>query len=79
MRENAAAKGRRYLTEGRVVLTHVSAGQVSASIRGDGTIHLASYRNGLWSCTCEARTPNCSHLVALRLCTAPDLPSETTR
>ncbi|HEY9562659.1 MAG TPA: hypothetical protein VIR30_02715 [Nocardioides sp.] len=74
MRENAAAKGRRYLTEGRVVITHASAGRVDASIRGDGTIHLATYRHGTWSCTCEVRTDRCSHLVALRLVTAPELP-----
>ena len=75
MRENAATKARRYLTEGRVVVTHVSQGRVDASIRGDGIIHLATFRTGCWSCTCEVRTDQCSHLIALRLCTAPDLPA----
>lgn len=75
MRENAADKGRRYLCEGRVVLTHVTAGKVAATIRGDGTFHQATYRNGVWSCTCQARSSSCSHLVAVRLCTAVDLPA----
>lgn len=73
MRETAEAKGRRYLTEGRLIITHLVENRVTASIRGDGTVHLAAYSDGEWRCTCPARTPNCSHLIALRLCTAPDL------
>jgi uncharacterized Zn finger protein len=74
MRENAHDKARRYLAEGRVILTEVTASRVVASIRGDGTIHQANYRNGMWSCSCEARSTSCSHLIAVRLCTAPDTP-----
>ena len=78
MRENAAAKAQRYLSEGRVVLTQVTPDRVDAMIRGDGAIHTAGYRNGAWNCTCPARTANCSHLRALRLTTVVDLPPVAT-
>lgn len=35
MRENAATKGLRYLTEGRVIVTKVNGGSVLAYVRGD--------------------------------------------
>ena len=74
MRENAASKAKRYLTEGRVVITQVVPGRVDAIVRGDGSIHAAGYRSGTWACSCPARTADCSHLRALRLTTAVDLP-----
>ncbi len=43
MRENAAVKARRYLTEGRVIITAVSDSHVAASVRGDGAIYSATY------------------------------------
>ena len=74
MRENAAAKGRRYLTEGRVIVTAARAGHyVRAAIRGDGTVYRAGWDAGTWWCRCPARTDQCAHLAALRLVTAPDL------
>ncbi len=73
-RENAATKARRYLTEGRVIVTHARPGHsVHATIRGDGTIHHAYWRSGAWVCDCPVRTDQCAHLIALRLVTAPDL------
>ena len=74
MRENAATKAGRYLVEGRVVITRVAAGRVDALIRGDGAVYAAGYRNGAWNCDCSARSDACSHLRALRLTTAVDLP-----
>lgn len=77
MRENAAIKARRYLVEGRVIITRVAANRVDAFIRGDGAVYAAGYRNGAWNCDCSARSDACSHLRALRLTTAVDLPPNT--
>ncbi len=77
MRENAAIKARRYLVEGRVIITRVAANRVDAFIRGDGAVYAAGYRNGAWNCDCSARSDACSHLRALRLTTAVDLPPST--
>ena len=74
MRENAASKAKRYLTEGRVVITQVVPGRVDAIVRGDGTVYASSYHGGTWTCSCPARTAECCHLRAVRLVTAPDLP-----
>ena len=67
-RENAATKGRRYLTEGRLVITSVLPGErVRAAARGDGRIHRLGW---------HARTDACSHLIALRLVVAIDITQE---
>jgi uncharacterized Zn finger protein len=72
MRETVAEKARRYLTEGRVIVTDARPGQVSAVIRGDGAVWLTGYRSGTWTCSCPNRT-DCTHRRALRLITAPDI------
>lgn len=77
MRENAASKARRYLVEGRVVVTVVRTGGVMARVRGDGRVWDAGYLQGRWYCNCWARTDQCAHLRALRLITAPDLTEST--
>jgi uncharacterized Zn finger protein len=70
VRENADAKGRRYLAEGRLIVDHISGGTVSASCRGDGEIHRCGHDDARqWWCTCPARSDHCAHLVALRLVT----------
>ena len=43
MRENAFDKSRRYLIEGRVVLTQVTPQRVDAFVRGDETVYASSY------------------------------------
>ena len=67
-REAAHDKGRRYLTEGRLLLVSVSDDEIAARCRGDGEVHRLGF-NGAdrWWCSCEARTDKCAHLVALRL------------
>jgi uncharacterized Zn finger protein len=70
-REGAQAKGRRYLVSGRVTILRAGPGRVSALVRGDGAFYDVTYRDGVWSCPCLART-DCAHLVAVRLCTAPE-------
>ena len=71
-RENAEAKGRRYLAEGRLELVRVDFDTerpvpIAALCRGDGREYRLLYRAGDgWSCDCEARG-RCAHLVALGL------------
>lgn len=71
-RESAQAKGERYLASGRVLILRAGPGHVSALVRGDGAVYDCGYRNGVWSCPCAARSDQCSHLHAVRLCTAPE-------
>ena len=67
-REAAHDKGRRYLTEGRLLLTTVTDHTIDARCRGDGQMHKLGWNHAdRWWCSCEARTDRCSHLVALRL------------
>lgn len=75
-REGAAAKARRYLVDGRVVVTHVTTGRASAVVRGDGHLWRVEARGPHWSCTCPART-RCSHQLAVGLVVAVDLPEGT--
>lgn len=71
-RENAQAKARRYLTEGRITLTHVDQHTARAVIRGDGSHHHVTVTGPTWTCTCPART-RCSHQIAVGLVIAIDL------
>jgi hypothetical protein len=66
-RENAATKGRRYLTEGRLTIRNVHGGRIWAECRGDGETYQLGYAHGRWFCGCPARTVDCCHLRALRL------------
>ena len=72
-RENAYTKARRYLVEGRVIVTRVSDRIVSARVRGDGAIYDAVWQAGIWTCSCSVRTDQCAHLRAVRLITAPEV------
>jgi hypothetical protein len=72
-RENAYAKSRRYLIEGRVIVEAVNSRGVLAKVRGDGRIYTVDYYAGAWSCDCPARSDRCAHLLAVRLVTAVDL------
>ena len=69
-RENAAAKGRRYVGEGRLVVDSVANGEVRARCRGDGAVYNLLVREGHWACDCPA-LGRCSHLIALGLVVAP--------
>lgn len=69
MRENAAVKGRRLLTEARLNIVHVDGDVIRATCRGDsGELYTLAHNGNGWSCTCPAKT-TCSHLVALMLVT----------
>jgi hypothetical protein len=72
-REDAAAKGRRYLVEGRLVVEAVDGNHIAASCRGNGALYQLGYVRGGWHCDCPARS-RCAHLVALMTVTvAPPL------
>ncbi len=69
-REGAEVKGRRYLTEGRLVVELAQPGYFRATVRGAGQIHVVSFGRGGWHCTCPARGL-CAHLVAAHRIAAP--------
>lgn len=69
MRENAQAKGRRYLVEGRLVLTEIRPGLIRATCRGAGHVYSLGWtQGGGWRCDCAAKSA-CSHLHALKTVT----------
>jgi hypothetical protein len=69
MRESTEAKARRYLCEGRLILTLVAADVVSARCRGSGEVYRCGHDPARgWHCDCPARR-TCCHLVALQLVT----------
>ena len=70
-RENAAAKARRLLAEGRVIVTRVDGREVDAIVRGDSAeFYSVTHRPGSWACDCAA-LGRCSHIAALQLVTIP--------
>jgi uncharacterized Zn finger protein len=78
-RESVEAKGRRYLVEGRLMITAVARDQASATIRGNGHLYRVGHSpaDGWW-CTCPAKT-RCAHIVALQLVTVRRAPETPTR
>jgi hypothetical protein len=75
-RENAAAKARRYLTEGRITIYCADRhGKVRALVRGDGAIWLVKVDGLDRSCSCPA-PKLCAHILAVGLVTAPYQPEE---
>lgn len=78
MRENAADKARRYVVEGRLVLSRVEPGRVEGTCRGDGEVYRLGYAHGRWACSCPARG-RCAHLLAVGLVTAPTARTEAFR
>jgi hypothetical protein len=76
-RENAEAKARRLLGEARLTVLAVERDRISARCRGDsGSVYWCGWSPAGWWCRCEARTPWCSHLRALRLVTLVDVRQE---
>jgi hypothetical protein len=65
-RETARDKADRILTEGRLRVTDVGPTRATARVRGEGHEWTARYRDHRWTCSCPARTDQCSHLHALR-------------
>ena len=68
MRESVEREGRRYLTEGRLIIERVDGGGIRATCRGGGAIYSLRYENERWHCDCPA-VCRCAHLVALMLVT----------
>lgn len=69
-RENAADKARRYLTEGRVIVTAAGDGFARARVRGDAAVHEVHDDSRGRICDCPARGL-CCHLLAVGMVTAP--------
>ncbi len=68
-RESVEAKARRYVVEGRLVVTKVDGDLVTAQCRGSGEVYELGHQPGRgWFCSCDSRR-GCSHLVALQLVT----------
>jgi hypothetical protein len=64
-RETVDAKARRYLCEGRLIVTKVDGDHVMACCRGQGSVYRLGHEPGRgWFCDCSARG-TCCHLVAL--------------
>ena len=69
-RETVEAKARRYLGEGRLVVTQVLGDHVSAVCQGDTGAYDLGYSPGRgWWCYCPVRDDRCSHLATLMLVT----------
>ncbi|MDQ2983518.1 MAG: hypothetical protein M3R70_06290 [Actinomycetota bacterium] len=70
-RENAAAKGRRYIAEGRLILRRLDEadGFCEADCRGSGAVWICGRDERGWFCNCPARGL-CAHVEALRLVVA---------
>jgi hypothetical protein len=67
-RETIADKARRYLCEGRIVVTAVDGDHVTAACRGNGEVYQLGHEPGRgWHCSCPVRTDRCAHLQALQL------------
>lgn len=69
-REGAEVKGRRYLTDGRVIVELPQPGRFRAIVRDGGLIYVVTFGRGGWHCTCPARGV-CAHLAATHLIAAP--------
>jgi len=70
-REDAVTRGRRMVSEGRLIVSYVSGRSIAAVCRGDsGLIHRLGYDpgRGYW-CACSGLT-KCAHLHALHLVAA---------
>lgn len=67
-RENAEAKGRRYVVEGRLAILDVTGDSIDAVCRGnDGAVYTIRHRRrGGWTCSCPA-VGRCAHRVAAGL------------
>ncbi len=68
--ENAAAKARHYLSEGRLTVRQVDRSGVVAVVCGhSGLVYRveSSPDLGGWLCNCPAHIDQCAHLTALRL------------
>jgi hypothetical protein len=68
--ENARDRGRRLVSEARLLVCLADETRIFATCRGDsGELHELGYHpNGGWYCGCPART-QCGHLYALQLVT----------
>lgn len=67
-RETAFERARRLVSEGRLRLTSVHGGHVTATCRGDSaSLYRVRHVPGAgWACNCPARS-RCGHIIACQL------------
>jgi hypothetical protein len=67
MRENAALKARRLLTEGRLTIRTIGPDAIVAKVRSDSAReYLVCWDPAGWHCPCSA-VGSCSHILAVML------------
>jgi uncharacterized Zn finger protein len=70
MREDAATKARRLLSEGRVTLRSLVDVEIRADVRGDSArVYSVRWSPAGWECPCDAMAARCSHVHAVQLIT----------
>lgn len=74
VRENAQAKGLRYLAEHRLTVLRVDGERLQAECRGAGAVYRVGWQDGRWSCDCPALGA-CAHLYALQAVTVREAAS----
>lgn len=78
-RETVVEKGRRYVSEGRLIVTAIEGDHIAARCRGGGRAYALGHTplRG-WHCSCPARTTLCAHLHALQLVVVTNRQTERT-
>lgn len=72
-RENATSKGRRYLSEGRLVVERVGPEGVAATCRGNGALYRLGWDRGAWWCDLSCTVRRLRPPAGAAPVTAPDL------
>jgi hypothetical protein len=67
MREDARARAKRLLAEGRVTIRRIGPDGILARVRGDSAReYLVAWDPAGWACPCDAAI-RCSHIIAVQL------------
>lgn len=66
MSEAQEAKARQYLAEGRLRVDYYWRGRAQFILDGSAGSYVTRF-DGIWRCTCPARTSECVHVIACKL------------
>lgn len=67
-REDASAKARRLLAEGRVTVRRLADDAIEANVHGDSArVYHVCWSPRCWDCGCDAASIRCSHVRAVQL------------
>jgi uncharacterized Zn finger protein len=76
MREDARAKAKRLLAEGRVTIRRIGLDAIVARVRGDSAReYLVSWDPAGCACPCDAAS-RCSHIISVQLVVLEPLPMD---